>query len=74
MIQVFCKGFQVKVLHEEDTTEPFDMKKGVRHGCLLSPLLFLVALNLVARQAFGDEKTLFLKLEDPDFAGDQATR
>ena len=75
MTQVLYKWFQAKVLYEEDMTESFEMG----HGCLLSPLLFLflVALNLVARQAFGDNKTgiqvtLFLKLEDPDVADDHA--
>ena len=48
MIQVFYVGFQAKVLHEGDMTEAFEMTTGVRQGCLLSPLLFLVALDWVA--------------------------
>ena len=42
LIQVFHEGFQARVLHEGDVTEPSDMKTGVRQGCLLRPLLFLV--------------------------------
>ena len=42
LVQVFHEGFQARVLHEGDVTEPFDMKTGVHQGCLLSPLLFLV--------------------------------
>ena len=48
MIQVFYVGFQAKVLHEGDMTEAFEMMTGVRQGCLLSPLLFLVTLDWVA--------------------------
>ena len=75
MIQVFYVGFQAKVLHEGDMTEAFEMTTGVRQGCLLSPLLFLVALEWVARQPFGDNNTgiqftLLQKLEDLDFADD----
>ena len=75
MIQVFYVGFQAKVLYEGDMTEAFEMMTGVHHGCLLSPLLFLVALDWVARQAFGDNNTgiqftLLQKLEDLDLADD----
>ena len=56
-------------------TEVFEMTTGVRQGCLLTPLLFLVTLDWVARQAFGDNNTgiqftLLQKLEDLDFADD----
>ena len=56
-------------------TEAFEMTTGVCQGCLLSPLLFLVTLDWVARQAFGDNNTgiqftLLQKLEDLDFADD----
>ena len=51
------------------------MNTGVRQGCFLSPLLFLVALDCVSRQAFGDNKTgiqftLLQKLEDLELAVD----
>ena len=75
MIRVFYDGFQAKVLHEGEMTESFSMSTGVHQGCLLSPLLFLVALDWVLRQAFGDNKTriqfiLLQKLEDLDFVDD----
>ena len=51
------------------------MSTGVRQGCLLSPLPFLVALDWVSCQALGDnetgiELTRLRKLEDLDFADD----
>ena len=75
MIRIFYEGFQARVLHEGEMTESFSMCTGVRQGCLLSPLLFLVAQDWVSRQAFGDNKTwiqfnLLQKLEDLDFVDD----
>ena len=60
---------------EGEITGSFSMNTGVCQGCLLSPLLFLVALDWVSRQAFGDNKTgiqftLLQKLEDLHFADD----
>lgn len=51
------------------------MSTGGRQGCLLSPLLFLVALDWVSQQAFGDNKTeiqftQLQRLEDLDFVDD----
>ena len=62
-------------MHDGDVTEPFDMTTWVRQGCLLSLILFLVALDWVTRQAFGDNKTgiqftLLQKLEDLEFSDD----
>ena len=69
MIKVFYNGFRARVLHEGEMTGSFGMNPGVRQGCLLSPLLFLMALDWVSRQGFGDNKTgiqftLLQKLED----------
>ena len=77
MIQVLYEGFQARVMHEGTMTEHFEMhmKTGVRQGCLLSPLLFLVVLDWVTRQAYGENKTeiqlsMLDKLEDLGFADD----
>ena len=75
MIRVFYDGFYARVLHEGEMTGSFNMNTGVRQGCLRSSLLFLMALDWVSRQAFGDKKigiqfTLLQKLENLDFADD----
>ena len=75
MIKLFYEDFQARVLHEGEATEPFEMKTGVRQGCMLSPLLFLLVLDWVNKQAFGEKKTgiqwtLTTRLEDLDFADD----
>ena len=71
----FTMASKQEVLHEGEITGSFSMNTGVRQGCLLSPLLLLVALDRLSRQAFGDNKTgiqftLLQKLEDVDFADD----
>ena len=38
-------GFQMKVLVNGVLSEPFEVKVGVRQGCVLSPLLFLLFIN-----------------------------
>lgn len=59
----------------DSLTEPFQVRTGVRQGCLLSPTLFLVVLGWATRRAFGTGRTgiqwtITRKLEDLDFADD----
>ena len=68
-------GLQARVLYDGDRKEPLSMSTGIRQGCLFSPLLFVMALDWVSCQAFGDNETgiqvsLLWKLEDLDFAVD----
>ena len=70
-------GMQSKIIHEGQLTEPFEITTGVRQGCLLSPLLFLLAIDWIMRQATinrrnGIQWTLFEQLDDLDFADDIA--
>ena len=52
IIGVLYEGFSAQVVHNSQKTQPLNMRTGVRQGCLLSPLLFLVALDWVTRTAF----------------------
>ena len=64
-----------KVIHDGKLTEPFSVQTGVRQGCLLSPIIFLMVVDWVMRQSTADQKTgiqwTFNKqLKDLDFADD----
>ena len=57
--------------------EAFNVRAGVRQGCLLSPFLFLTAIDWVMRTATaqarnGIQLTPWLQLDDLDFADDLA--
>ena len=73
IIRVLFEGFSVLVVNNGQKTQPLNMRTGVRLGCLLSPLLFLVALDWVTRTAFGRtcgiHWSFTISLEDLDFAG-----
>ncbi|XP_078663299.1 uncharacterized protein LOC144906655 [Branchiostoma floridae x Branchiostoma belcheri] len=75
MVKVFYANFQAQVLHEGDLTAPFNMTTGVRQGCLLSPLLFITALDWIMGETTregrtGIQWTLLNMLDDLDFADD----
>lgn len=75
IIKKFYDGFQCRVMHNGQLSDPFETTSGVRQGCLLSPLLFLVVLNEVLKGALegrrrGIQWNLTGTLEDLDFADD----
>lgn len=64
-----------QVVHNNKLTDPFEIRTGVLQGCLLSPLLFLVQIDWIIREALENEKngiqqTLTEQLEDPYFGDD----
>ena len=68
---------QCCVRHEGKQSEWFHVKTGVRQGCVISPVLFLVVIDWVMRRATGDQPRglvwgLTARLEDCDFADDIA--
>ena len=44
-------NMQCRVIHEGKLTESFDDKTGVRQGYLLSPFLFLLAIDYIMRES-----------------------
>ncbi len=75
VIKGTCNNFRAQVVHKNKLSDPFEIRTGVRQGCLLSPLLFLVVIDRVTREAvrnerFGIQWTLTEQLEDLDFADD----
>ena len=65
------------VVHSGKVSSPFNIETGVRQGCLLSPLLFLLAIDWTMKQTVsghnnGIQWSLTTQLNDLDFADDVA--
>ena len=63
------------LVHEDCVTEPFPVTAGVRQGCILSPLMFLMVIDAVMHNVNRDRRRgirwgLADRLEDLDFADD----
>ena len=66
-----------QVIHEGKLTRPFEVKTGVRQGCLLSPFLFLLCIDWIMKETTKEDSngiqwTPWTQLEDLDFADDLA--
>ena len=75
IIQQLYKDATCQVIHEGKLTDSFQVKTGVRQGCILSPTIFLMVMDWIMRQSTVGQKTsiqwTFTKqLEDLDFADD----
>ena len=71
------EGMSCRVVHGKDLTDSFQVRTGVRQGCLLSPFLFILALDWImststANRKNGIQWTPWKHLEDWDFADDVA--
>ena len=49
IIEKSYQGMNCKVIHGQQLTKEFQVNTGVRQGCLLSPLLFLLAIDWVMK-------------------------
>ena len=66
-----------RVIHGSELTEAFKIETGVRQGCLLSPFLFLLAIDWIMKTSTDNNKqgiqwNMWKHLEDLDFADDLA--
>jgi len=69
--------FECAVVDGQDTTDWFKIKTGVKQGCNMSGLLFLLVVDWVMRHSLQQGNTgirwkFITKLEDVDFADDIA--
>ena len=77
LIETFYNHFECSVILSNTSSKWFTVKSGVRQGCILSPILFLVIIDWVMRKSTSDKArgiqwTLFSQLEDLDFVDDLA--
>ena len=75
IIKLFYNNFTCSVIHKKKVTDWFSVRSGVRQGCVLSPMLFLVAIDWIMRKTIDNKRrgirwTLTSLLEDLDFADD----
>ena len=77
LVQAMYKGSKCAVIDGGGKTDWFDIKSGVRQGCVMSGFLFLLVIDWVMRKTLraGDIEIRWRftdKLEDLDFADDLA--
>ena len=74
MIKCIYRDFKCKVIHKGKLSSEFSVETGVRQGCLLSPLIFILSIDWIMKHAetrnSGLQWTLTSQLHDLDFADD----
>ena len=77
LIRNSYSGMSCRVVHEGQLTNSFQVRTGVRQGCLLSPFLFLLTIDWIMKTSTRERRngiqwTLWDQLDDLDFADDLA--
>ena len=77
LIRHTYEGMTCKVAHASQLSGSFEVRTGVRQGCLLSPFLFLLVIDWIMKTTTtgrnnGIQWTLWTQLDDLDFADDLA--
>ena len=73
LIRIFYDNYECSVLHNGQLSDWFSVRTGVRQGCVISPLIFLVVVDWCTRPTLGNGNTSIRWnsfLEDLDFAYD----
>ncbi|KAK7103731.1 hypothetical protein V1264_018575 [Littorina saxatilis] len=77
LIRNFYHGMSCRVIHGGQLTDRFQVRTGVRQGCLLSPFLFILVIDWLMKESTNNRRngiqwTLWSQLDDLDFADDLA--
>lgn len=77
IIKGMYDGFTGQVVASGKLSDAFGMRTGVRQGCVMSPLLFLIAINWTMKKTVDGQRTEmqwtpFEQLEDPDFPDERS--
>ncbi|VDP53589.1 unnamed protein product, partial [Schistosoma margrebowiei] len=77
IIQSSYDGLHCKIVHGGQLKKSFEVKTGVRQGCLLSPFLLLLVIDWIIKTSTSEGKhgiqwTSRMQLDDLDFADDLA--
>ena len=72
MIKNSYEGMSCRVIHDGQLTENFEIRTGVRQGCLLSPFLFILAIDWIMKtetkgKRNGIQWKILTQLDDLDF-------
>ncbi|PVD20130.1 hypothetical protein C0Q70_20624 [Pomacea canaliculata] len=81
VIAMLYSDFKSQVVCDTELTDPFNVSTGVKQGCILSPFLFILAMDWIMKTSTDSERrglrwtmtmTATTALEDLDFADDIA--